>query len=163
MNREELKKQFEEFMQFRKEFENFRKLKEKLDNGMLTIEGNVANDIQLIDKLLTVVAATKGVNLRDFTRRVLKYYLKYGYNDEAKKYILEDYMAENGVTNPTEKYLEKIDQRIRTANVHLRDEGFLLHGTTNQRKSRLSDEMERLRKKILDNNHDYILVKFNGK
>lgn len=120
------------------------------------------NDVQLIEILLTIHAITKGINLRDYAKRILKYYIKYGYTDEAEQYIIEDYLDERRIANPTPEQLRKINQSVRTANVELRDLGYLNHGTTNLRKSKLSDEMEQLRERFLTKKEKHLIITFNN-
>lgn len=161
MTKEQLQEKFKSFLENQTEFENYLKFKQSLGSGIINVTGVYTDDINLIDNLLTIISASKGVNLREYSRRVLKYYIKYGYTDEAKEYIVEDYLEEIKVTSPDETLLKKLDQRIRTANVDLRDLGFLNHGTNNMRKSKLSDEMEFLRKKIDDGSFKHLLITLN--
>ena len=105
---------------------------------------NYDNDLELIDKLLSIYSIGTNTPLQGFARKVLKYYIKYGYGDEAKKYIKEDE--------------QKKDGDVRSADVFLRKNGYLKHGILNQRKSSLSDEMEELRQSfILKGNKIYQL------
>lgn len=162
MNKEELQECFKQFINNKQEFESYLKFKNSLGSGIINISGSYSDDINLIDSLLTIISTAKGVNLREYSRRVLKYYIKYGYTDEAKEYIIEDYLDESNIKNLDSNLKKKLDQRIRTANVDLRDLGFLNHGLNNMRKSRLSDEMEFLRKKIKDGSFKHLLITLNN-
>lgn len=113
---------------------------------VLTIE--YTNDLELIELILTIYSVGKFINLRGFEKTVLKYYIKYGYSDEAKQYIKEDEL--------------KTDQDIRTADVNLRKKGFLLLGKTNFRKSTLSDEMETLRKCFIEKSGNFYPIVFKN-
>lgn len=107
------------------------------------------NDIDLIEKILMCYSIMQEKPLRKFEMTVLKYYIKYGFNDEAEEFIREE---EN-----------KKDGDIRVANVHLRDKGYLLHGVNNQRKSELSLDMKSIRQSfIIDKKQLYVLL-FNRK
>lgn len=162
MNKVELQEKFRQFLNNQQEFESYLKFKKSLGSGIMNVSGVYIDDINLIDNVLTIISAAKGVNLREYSRRVLKYYIKYGYTDDAKQYIIEDYLDESKIKEVDENLLKKLDQRIRTANVDLRDLGFLNHGTTNMRKSRLSDEMEFLRKKLEDGSFKHLLITLNN-
>ena len=110
----------------------------------LILNTGYKNDLDLIEKLLQCYSIMQEAPLRKFELTVLKYYIKYGYGDEAKSYIRED---EN-----------KTRQDIRTADTHLRKNGYLLHGDVNLRKSSLSNDMEGLRKSfIIDKKNLYVL------
>jgi hypothetical protein len=103
------------------------------------------NDFDRIEYILKVYSMAIGKSIRPFEMVILKYYMYYGYTQEAKDFIKED-----------EK---KTDGQIRVAETHLRDKGFLELGKTNHRKSTLSSEMELLRKNfILDRKNIYALV-----
>lgn len=101
------------------------------------IESSYQDDLDLIDKLLSVYCLSKGIVVRNFELRVLKYYIKYGYNSEAKEYIKEDEKRKDG--------------DIRTADVYLRRNGLLLPGETNFRKTTLSKDMESIRDMFINN------------
>jgi hypothetical protein len=104
------------------------------------------SDVEKIDRVLQVYSAIKGIQLREFEKNVLKYYLVYGYCSETKKTVMEDLGIKDG--------------NIRVVDTHLREKGFLNHGKTNQRKSTLSIDMEQLRQSFVIDNKDYYVLTF---
>lgn len=103
------------------------------------------NDLDLIEIILSIYAIGNRQPIRGFEMTVLKYYIKYGFNEEAVSYIIEDEGKKEG--------------DIRVANTHLRNKGYLLLGVDNLRKSRLSKDMENLRQSfITDKKNLYALV-----
>lgn len=103
------------------------------------------NDLELIELLLQIYAIGRRSPIRQFEMTVMKYYIKYGFNEEAVSYIKED-----------EK---KTDVDIRVANTHLRSKGYLELGKNNLRKSTLSQDMQNLRNSfILDEHKSAIYV-----
>lgn len=108
------------------------------------------NDFDIIEKLLKCYSIMKDIPLRPFELKVLKYYIKYGYvnNKELKSMIMED-----------EK---RTEQDIKTVNSYLRKAGFLELGVSNMRKSKLSSDMELIRKKFILEKTDMYILKFNN-
>lgn len=109
-----------------------------------TVEKYAESDLEIIDKVLTVYSVVKEIPLRPFERLVLKYYIKYGYNSEAKQYLMEDEKRKSS--------------DIKTADFHLRNKGFLHQLTTNEKDSRLSDDMEVIRRHFVLNNKSKIYL-----
>lgn len=117
---------------------------EKKESIALMLRPKYSNDLDLIEKLLKCYSIMQEAPLRGFELTVLKYYIKYGYGKEAKSYIMEDEKKKSG--------------DIRTADVHLRRNGYVLHGEINMRKSSLSDDMEGIRKNfIIQKKNIYVL------
>lgn len=109
-----------------------------------TLTAIFKHDLEKIEFILTVFALAKNKPIRPFEMTVLKYYMKYGFTDEAVQYIKEDEGKKDG--------------DIRVANTHLREKGYLKLGVNNLRKSTLSDELESLRKNfVLENKNLYAL------
>lgn len=106
-------------------------MSDKNEKRLPTFRGKYENDLELIEKLLLCYAIVKNKPLRPFELVVLKYYIKYGYSDETKEYIME---------NENKKSID-----LRVVNTHMRQKGYLNHGVTNMRKSELSADMEKLR------------------
>ena len=110
-----------------------------------TLTVSFKNDFDRIGFILNVYSMGIGKSIRPFEMVILKYYIYYGYTQEAKDFIREDEKKSEG--------------QIRVAETHLREKGFLNLGTKNHRKSTLSPEMELLRKNfILERKNIYALV-----
>lgn len=107
---------------------------------------NISSDLEIIDKVLTIYSVVKDRKLRPFERLVLKYYIKYGYTDEAKEYLKED--ANRKSTD------------IKTTDFLLREKGFLIKSSTNEHLSKLSDDMEVIRKHFVLGTSSVYLVSF---
>ncbi len=105
------------------------------------------NDLDLIEKILLCYSILKDKPIRNFELTVLKYYIKYGYTDEAKQWIMDDENKKEG--------------DIRVANVHLREKGFLNHGVNNQRKSELSLDMTKVRQNFILDKEKLCILLFN--
>lgn len=103
------------------------------------------SDLDVIDKVLSIYSLIKGIKLRNFEREVMIYYLKYGCNKDAVKYIVQD-------TGKKESY-------IKVVNSNLRDLGLLVE-TMNMHKSGLSTDMENLRKHFVEGGGKVYLVSF---
>jgi hypothetical protein len=105
------------------------------------------NDLELIETILTIYGVGKKKPIRDFEMRCMKYYIKYGYNEMAKQYIIEDEGRTEG--------------DIKQADHHLRKKGYLELGEKNQRKSTLSEDMRNIRYSFVekeDKSNIYILA-----
>lgn len=111
-----------------------------------TLKVKFKNDLELIEIILKLYSVGCKISLRPFELTVMKYYIKYGFTEEAFQYIKED---EN-----------KKDGDIKVANVHLRDKGFLLHGVNNERKSTLSKDMEELRRQFINDKKSLYVFSF---
>lgn len=109
---------------------------------------NIDNDLEVIDKVLTIYSVVKDIKLRPFERLVLKYYIKYGYTEEAKEYIIED--------------ANKKRTDIKAVDFLLREKNFLIHLTTNNHDSRLSEDMEIIRKHFVLGSSNVYLVSFKN-
>lgn len=123
-------------------------------NKIPMVVKNTQSDLEIIDKVLTIYSVVKEIPLRPFERLVLKYYIKYGYTQDAKKYLMED--------------AKRKPSDIKTADFHLRSKGFLHQLANNEKDSRLSDDMEVVRKHfVLTNESKLYLISFaeleNGK
>lgn len=106
----------------------------------------VDTDLEKIEKVLSVYSIMKNIKLRPFERLVLKYYIKYGYSDEAKEFLIED---ENR---------KKSD--LKNADFELRSKGFIVQSSKNNRSSELSVDMESIRKHFVIGNSDIYLISF---
>lgn len=102
------------------------------DNKVPSMRVKYKSDLDLITTILKIYAISKGGELRDFEAKVMKYYIKYGYSKETQEMIIEDTGKKLGA--------------IKTTETLLRQKGFLLKGELNQRKTRLSPEMEAVRR-----------------
>lgn len=102
------------------------------DNKVPSMRVKYKSDLDLITTILRIYAISKGEELRDFEAKVMKYYIKYGYSKETQEMIIEDTGKKLGA--------------IKTTETLLRQKGFLLKGELNQRKTRLSPEMEAVRR-----------------
>jgi len=104
-----------------------------------------ANDLDLIEIILSIYAIGNRAAIRPFEMTVLKYYIKYGFTEEAVEWIKDDEGKTNG--------------DIRVANHWLRDKGYLNLGVTNLRKSTLSKDMEYIRKSFVEDKKNlYALI-----
>lgn len=103
------------------------------------------SDLEIIDRVLTIYSSVKGIRLRAFERQLMTYYLKYGCNEDAQEHIKAD-------TGKTENH-------IKVVNYNLRDIG-LLETTNNKHKSKLSSDMENLRKHFVEGDTKIYLVSF---
>lgn len=106
------------------------------------------SDLDKIEKVLNVYSIIKGIQFREFEKVILKYYLVYGYSKETKRIIQED--------------LGKKEGNIRVVDTSLREKGFLNKGTSNLRKSRLSDDMEQIREEFIIKKKDVYLLMFKN-
>ena len=114
-----------------------------------TLRVKFKDDFDKIEFILKVYSLAINQPIRAFEMVILKYYMYYGYTQEAVEFI--------------KKGEKKTDGDIRTANTHLRQKGFLSHGVTNLRKSSLSPELEALRKTfMIDRKKLYALVLENA-
>ena len=111
-----------------------------------TLKTSYKNDLDLIEKILMCYSIMQDKPLRKFEMTVLKYYIKYGYCQEAEDYIKDDENKKAG--------------DIRVANVHLRNNGYLLHGVDNLRKSKLSSDMEKVRKSFVEEKKNLYVIHF---
>jgi len=112
-----------------------------------TFRSTYSNDLDLIEKILMCYSILKNKPIRNFEMTTLKYYIKYGFNDEAKQFIMEDEGKKEG--------------DIRVANVHLREKGYLNHGINNQRKSELSPDMAKIRQNFIIDKEKLCILLFN--
>lgn len=110
------------------------------------ITGNIKTDLEKLGKIVTIYCLMNNIKIRGFEVDVLVYYLKYGYSDETRSMISED-------TGKNITY-------INTTNTHLRDLGFIEKGVNNLRKSKLSEEMEKLRKQFITDGNNGVFIGF---
>lgn len=107
---------------------------------------NITNDLEVIDKVLSIYSIVKNKKLRPFERLVMKYYIKYGYGEVAKEYLIED--ANRRMSD------------LKTADYLLRDKGFLVKNISNEHLSKLSEDMEVIRKHFVEGTSSVYLVSF---
>lgn len=109
---------------------------------------NIDSDLEVVDRVLTIYSTMKDKKLRPFERLVMKYYIKYGYTEEAKEYLRED--------------VGRKQSDIKTTDSLLREKGFLIQSETNKRMSELSEDMEVIRKHFVLGTSSVYLVSFKS-
>lgn len=105
------------------------------------------NEIDLVDKLLSIYSLTKenqevpagsrfdSFKLRKFERDVLNYYIRYGYSDDTKQMIQED--------------MGKKSNAITQVDFLLKEKGYLEDLPNNYRMKKLNPYLEDIRKKFI--------------
>lgn len=111
------------------------------------LELNYKNEVDLVDKLLSIYSLTKeneevpkgsrfdSFKLRKFERDVLNYYIRYGYNDNTKITIQED--------------MGKKLNAITQVDFLLKEKGYLEDLPNNYRKKKLNTYLEDIRNKFV--------------
>lgn len=104
------------------------------------------DDLELIDKALQIYAIVKNLSLRQFERRVLKYYVKLGCCDLADQMYIET------------EGRKKSDLKVARRN--LRELGMLELDKYNRTKSNLTADMENFKKHFSENKSGLLLISF---
>lgn len=112
-----------------------------------TLKNKYKNEIDLIDKILKIYSISQEVNLRNFERTILIYYIRNGYSKETKEFIRQDTSKKEG--------------DIRVADTNLRRKGFLKTSMGNMRMSELSSDMESIRQSFVKNKKNIYVLVFN--
>lgn len=134
-------------------------LKYKEPLNALNIRVSSKNKIERLDKFLTAYSELKMTaenKLLPSHKPILLYYLAKGITDEVLQTILDD--------NPEREKVKKGKQLTRnhlhTINKKLRDRGYLIKDEKNYQKFKLSDDLEAIRKKVLDDDCKLIFLTF---
>lgn len=117
------------------------------DNVLPKVDCNYSHDLQKLEKVLTIYSICKDKPIRPFEKKVLIYYLKFGYSPETKKIIVED-------TGKRPEY-------VNTTNTFLREKGFLVENRYEE--CHLSPDMEMLKKFFVEENKKIYVVSLNGR
>lgn len=104
------------------------------------------NQAELLDKLIRIYAAAKGIELANYERDTLMYYIRYGHSKDTRKAISED-------TGKNLKYISVIDRKLKT-------KGFLVDDTMNYRRKNLSPDMEAFKNSFVTKGKTNYLLSF---
>lgn len=104
------------------------------------------NQAELLDKLIRIYAAAKGIELANYERDTLMYYIRYGHSKETREFISED-------TGKGLKYISVIDRKLKT-------KGFLVDDVRNYRRKNLSPDMKKFKDSFVNRGKTFYLINF---
>jgi hypothetical protein len=110
------------------------------------------NEIDLVDKLLSIYSITKKdkkQQLRKFEKDVLNYYMRFGYSPETKKKLIED--------------LKKSSDSITQATFYLTKKGYLVQNERNFAKKSLSKDLLRFSEAFVSGDKVMLVLAFKRK